>query len=93
VFAAEQHAPGGSTYLVADDAPATQLEYTTWLCERMGIPLPPTKPLLASGAPRTPYRNRRIRNTKMKTELHYTLKYPSFREGEAAIEAEEGSDR
>jgi nucleoside-diphosphate-sugar epimerase len=90
VFAAEQNAPSGAKYMVADDAPSTQLEYATWLCERMGIPLPESKPLMAAGAKRTPYRNRRIRNTKMKTELAYTLKYPSFREGEAAIEVEEG---
>jgi nucleoside-diphosphate-sugar epimerase len=89
IFAAEQHAPTGSRILVADDEPTTQLEYATFLCERMGLPLPPAKPLYGAGAPRVPYRNRRIRNARMKQVLGYQLKYPSYREGEAAIDAEE----
>ena len=89
IFAAEQHAPSGSKLLVADDEPTTQLEYATFLCERMGLALPGSKPLFASGAPRVAYRNRRLRNTRMKQVLGYTLKYPSYREGEAAVEAEE----
>ena len=39
---------------------------------------------------RAAHRNRKIRNAKLKAELGITLKYPSFREGEAAIEAELG---
>ena len=34
VFAAEAHAPSGSRYLVADDEPTTQRQYTQWLCDR-----------------------------------------------------------
>jgi nucleoside-diphosphate-sugar epimerase len=90
IFAAEAHAPSGSRYLVADDEPSTQLAYATWLCERMGIPLPPSKPMFATGQARVPYRNRRIKNTRLRSDLKYALRYPSFREGEAAIEAEEG---
>lgn len=93
IFAAEERAPSGSKFLVADDEPTTQLDYATWLCERMGIPLPPSKPILQAGSPRVPYRNRRLRNTRLRAELGYPLKYPSFREGEAAIEAEEGHAR
>jgi hypothetical protein len=40
------------------------------------------------GAPRVAHRNRRVRNTRLKQELGIELGYPSFREGEAAIEAE-----
>jgi nucleoside-diphosphate-sugar epimerase len=89
VLAAEAHGAHHSRYLVADDLPTTQLEYASWLCERMGLPLPPLRPMFASGAPRVPHRNRRIRNTGVKTALGLTLRYPTFREGEAAIEAEE----
>jgi nucleoside-diphosphate-sugar epimerase len=89
VLAAEARGEHGTKYLVADDQPTTQLEYATWLCERMGLPLPPSRPMFASGAPRVPHRNRRIRNTGIKQALGLTLKYPTFREGEAAIEAAE----
>ena len=42
------------------------------------------------GKARTPHRNRRIRNAKLKEILGIALTYPTFREGEAAIEAELG---
>ncbi len=88
VKACEDRAVTKSTYLVGDDEPTTQRDYATWLCERMAIPLPPSRSLYEPGAPRVAHRNRRIRNTKLKTELGLALRYPTFREGEAAIEAE-----
>jgi nucleoside-diphosphate-sugar epimerase len=90
IFAAEEHAARRSVYLVADDLSTTQLEYATWLTERMGYPLPESRPLIQPGA-RPTHRNRRINNAKMKAELQYTLRYPTFREGEAAIESEEAA--
>ncbi len=88
VFAAEQRAPSRSRFLVADDEPTTQGEYTRWLCERMNIAMPPSRRILEPGAPQVAHRNRRVRNTLLKRELAIELRYPSFREGEAAIEAE-----
>ena len=88
VAAAEERAERGSTYLVADDEPTTQGAYAKWLADRMGVPLPPSRSLEEHGK-RVPHRNRKIRNARMKAELGVTLQYPSFREGEAAIEAEE----
>jgi nucleoside-diphosphate-sugar epimerase len=89
VFAAEANAPGKSTYLVGDDEPTTQGEYAKWLSDRMGVPLPPYRQMFEPGKARVAHRNRRIRNAKLKRELGIALLYPSFREGEAAIEAEE----
>jgi nucleoside-diphosphate-sugar epimerase len=91
INAAEERAQPKSLYLVADDEPTTQRDYATWLCERMGIPLPPSRSMYEPGAPRVAHRNRRVRNTKLKTELAIALRYPTFREGEAAIEAELGA--
>ena len=88
VFAAEARAPRGARYLVADDEPTTQGEYARWLCDRLGLPLPPSRQIVEPGKPRVAHRNRRIRNTRLKQELGVELRYPSFREGEAAIEAE-----
>jgi nucleoside-diphosphate-sugar epimerase len=88
VFAAEDRAPDKARYLVADDEPTTQGQYAGWLSERMGLPLPPSRQMFEPGAPRVSHRNRRIRNAKLKQELGITLRYPSYREGEAAIEAE-----
>jgi nucleoside-diphosphate-sugar epimerase len=87
VFAAEERAPTKARYLVADDEPTTQADYARWLCERMSLPMPASRAMYAPGAPRA-HRNRRIRNAKLKRELGIELRYPTFREGEAAIEAE-----
>lgn len=89
VLAAEERAPSRSRYLIADDEPTTQVEYATWLCERMGLPMPPSRQLYEPGGRRSAHRNRRVRNDKMKQELGVTLRYPTYREGELAIEAEE----
>jgi nucleoside-diphosphate-sugar epimerase len=88
VAAAEAKAATKSLYLVADDEPTTQREYATWLCERLGVALPGSRSMFEPGASRVAHRNRKIKNTKIKRELELTLKYPTFREGEAAIEAE-----
>lgn len=88
VFAAEQRAPSRSRYLVADDHPTTQGEYAAWLSERLGVGMPPSRQMYEPGKARVAHRNRRIRNTLLKTELGVELRYPSFREGEAAIDAE-----
>ncbi|HSR97228.1 MAG TPA: NAD-dependent epimerase/dehydratase family protein [Kofleriaceae bacterium] len=88
VFAAEERAPARARYLVADDEPTTQGQYAAWLSERMGVAMPPSRQIIEPGKARVAHRNRRIRNARMKQELGIELRYPSFREGEAAIEAE-----
>ena len=91
ILAVEERAVHRSRYLVADDEPTTQLDYATWLCERMGLPLPPFRATFAPGKAKVAHRNRRVRNTRLKADLGITLRYPTFREGEAAIEAEEAA--
>jgi len=90
VFAAEERAENKTRVLVGDDEPVTQGEYAKWLSERMGVPLPPSRAINEPGKARTAHRNRRIRNARLKEALGITLTYPTFREGEAAIEAEIG---
>jgi nucleoside-diphosphate-sugar epimerase len=89
VLAAEARAARGARYLVADDEPTTQGEYARWLSEHLGLPMPPYKPILAAGAQRVAHRNRKIRNARLKQDLGLTLRFPSFREGEVAIDAAE----
>ncbi|MEZ4362876.1 MAG: NAD-dependent epimerase/dehydratase family protein [Kofleriaceae bacterium] len=89
VAAAEARAPRGACYLVADDEPTTQHAYASWLCEHLGLPLPPSRELYEPGGRRSAHRNRRIRNERMKRELGVTLRYPTFRDGEAALDEAE----
>ncbi|MBA3461579.1 MAG: NAD-dependent epimerase/dehydratase family protein [Deltaproteobacteria bacterium] len=87
IFAAEDKAPDRALLLVADDEPTTQGEYAKWLAERMGVPMPPSRSMYEPGASRVAHRNRKIRNARMKETLGIELTYPTYREGETAIEA------
>jgi len=91
ILAAEARAAHGTTYLCADREPTTQKAYASWLCERLGLPLPPSRALLEPGKVRGAHRNRRVRAERMYQELGVELRYPTFREGEAAIEAAEAA--
>jgi tryptophan 2,3-dioxygenase len=87
---AAERAASGSLYCVADDRPSTQREYAEWLCARMRLPLPASVPSLPEGGRRRAVRNRKVSNAKLKRELGYAFKYPSFVEGEQAVEEETG---
>lgn len=74
----------GETYNAVDDEPVTQIDCFRWLAQRLGRELPP-----ASDEPETIERrraltNKRVSNRKLKAELGYQFKYPTFREGYAA---------
>jgi len=86
--AGEKAAPG-SIYVVGDDHPCPQREYGEWLAEHLHLPAPPEADPTKSGGPRNVIRGRRLRNDKLKRELDITLLYPSYREGELAIDAAE----
>jgi hypothetical protein len=88
IRAAAERAPAGAVYCVSDDRPTTQREYSDWLVARLGVAAPPSVPSLASGAPRRAVRNRKVANGRLKRELGYLFRHPSYVEGEQAIEAE-----
>lgn len=90
VRAAAERAPSGAVFCVADDRPTTQREYADWLVARLGVAPPPSVPSLAPGAPRRGVRNRKVSNARLKRELDYRFRHPTYVEGEQAIEAEEG---
>ncbi len=90
VRASAERAPSGAVYCVADDRPTTQREYCDWLTARLGTPPVPSVPSLAQGAPRRAVRNRKISNARLKRELGYSFRHPSYVEGERAIEEELG---
>lgn len=81
IIAALERGEPGEIYNVADNEPVTQCEVFTWLSERLNRPLPPA----AQAAPRKRgVTNKRIANERLRTELRYRFKYPTFREGYAA---------
>ncbi|MCF7709214.1 MAG: SDR family oxidoreductase [Verrucomicrobia bacterium] len=79
-----QDAHAGTIFNVADDEPVTVSHFLKWLSDSLGIPIPPLydKPS-AEGERRHPG-NKRVLNRKLKMELGYSFKYPTFREGYTA---------
>ncbi|MCB5174267.1 SDR family oxidoreductase [Microvirga lenta] len=82
-------------YNVADDEPGPPQDVITYAAHLLGCPPPPEVPF--EEADLTPMArsfyedNKRIRNTRIKTDLGVTLRYPTFRHGlKALYDAGEG---
>jgi len=71
----------GRIYNVVDDEPVTQLDFFKWLSNRLGRALPPFAPRVLAGTGKRGTTNKRVSNLRMKDELGWPLKYPTFREG------------
>jgi len=81
VCALERGVPG-RIYNVVDNRPVTQLELFQSLASRSGKPLPPF--VTAEEGPGLRKRgltNKRVSNARLRQELGYELRYPTFEEG------------
>lgn len=80
---------GGAIYNVADDEPATPGDVVAYAAKLMGVPPPPEVAFAdadLSPMARSFYEgSRRIRNARIKSELGIELRYPTYREGLAAL--------
>ena len=81
VLAAETRARAGVTYLIADDEPVRRRDFYTRTAELLGAP-PATFQTPTTNIAET---NRRVSNAKAKRELGFAPRFPSYREGLAAI--------
>lgn len=94
IRAAADRAPPGARYCVADDRPTPDREVIAWLSPRVGLPPPPSVPSVQAGqagqagARRPAVPTGKVSNARLKSELNYAFLYPSFVEGEQAIEQE-----
>ncbi|MDO9488517.1 MAG: SDR family oxidoreductase [Sphingomonadaceae bacterium] len=77
---------------IADDEPETSRVVTEYACDLAGAPYPPLAlPETLSPQARAFYsERRRIANGKMKRDLRYRLRYPSYREGLRACLEDDG---
>jgi nucleoside-diphosphate-sugar epimerase len=76
--------PAGSAspiYNVVDNEPITQFEFFQWLSAKLGRPLPPVTQSDDPPARKRGLTSKRVSNRKLRQELHYDLKFPTFREG------------
>ncbi|MFP4273828.1 MAG: SDR family oxidoreductase [Paracoccaceae bacterium] len=79
----------GAVYNLCDDDPAPPQDVIAHAAELLGLPLPPEVPFeeadLSPMARSFYAESKRVRNDRIKTELGVRLRYPTYREGLAAL--------
>lgn len=86
VLLAEQRARPPATLIVSDGRPVMRGEYYAELARVLGAPPPQfSAPVAASPAAQRAASDKRVNSARMFAELRPELKYPSYREGLAAI--------
>lgn len=83
VTAALERGKSGEIYNATDDEPVSQFDFFSWLAAAASRPMSSAAPENAAVARKRGVTNKRISNRKLKTELSYHFKYPTFREGYA----------
>jgi len=68
----------GQTFVVGDLEPCRQIEMVTWLCERLGLPLPASAPL--DQVHETLRHSRRVDASRALRLLGVNLRYPTYRD-------------
>jgi nucleoside-diphosphate-sugar epimerase len=84
IIAALQLGRRGEIYNLVDDEPVTQLACFEWLSQKLARPLPPSPPFHGPERAKRGSTSKRVSNRKLKIELRYRFKYPTFREGFAS---------
>ena len=83
IIAALERGQPGEIYNAVDDEPVTQRDFFAWLAANLNRPMPPSAPEDAETSRKRGVTNKRITNRKLKAELGYAFRYPTFREGYA----------
>ena len=84
IIAALKSGRPGEIYNAADDEPVTQLGYFQWLAGRLGKWLPPFAEEEQEAKRKRGLTNKKVSNRRLKMELGYQFKYPTFRQGYTA---------
>ncbi len=84
IVAALKQGRPGEIYNVVDDEPVAQIHFFRWLSETLGKEMPAFAAETAEAERKRGRTNKRVSNRKLKKELAYQFKYPTFRQGYAA---------
>ena len=84
IIAALKSGRPGEVYNVVDDEPVSQLGFFQWLSGPLGKELPPSAPEDAETVRKRGVTNKKVSNRRLRMELGYQLKYPTFRQGYSA---------
>jgi len=75
----------GQVYNAVDDEPVAQQSLLEWLSERLECPVASSISEELAMVKKRGLTNKRVSNRKLKEELGYCMRFPSFREGYLAI--------
>jgi len=84
IIAALERGRPGEVYNAADDEPVSQGNFFHWLAGTLGGEFPPTARENAEANRKRGVTNKRVSNHRLKAELGYRFKFPTFRDGYAA---------
>jgi nucleoside-diphosphate-sugar epimerase len=74
----------GEIYNAVDDEPVPQLHFFRWLSETLGKWMPPFATEAENAQRKRGLTNKRVQNRRLKMEIGYQFKYPTFRQGYTA---------
>ena len=84
IIAALKNGRPGEIYNAVDDEPVSQLKFFEWLAASLDKPLPPTEPEDVEANHKRGVTNKKVSNRRLKMELGYQFKHPTFRQGYTA---------
>ena len=84
IIAALKNARPGEAYNVVDDEPIAQVHFLRWLSETLGKWMPAAATPEEMAQKKRGLTNKKVSNRRLKMELGYPLKFPSFRQGYTA---------
>ena len=84
IIAALKNGRPGEIYNAVDDEPVAQIHFFRWLSETLGKWMPPFAAETENAERKRGLTNKKLQNRKLKMELGYQFKYPTFRQGYTA---------
>ena len=81
IVAALEHGKPGEVYNLSDNEPVTELDFFAWLSQQLERELPPVVPETELAGRKRGVTSKRVSNCKLREDLGYRLRYPTFREG------------
>jgi nucleoside-diphosphate-sugar epimerase len=84
IIAALKNGRAGEVYNAVDDEPVPQIHFFRWLSETLGKNMPPFGDAPSPEGRKRAVTHKKVLNRKLKAELGYQFKYPTFRQGYTA---------
>jgi nucleoside-diphosphate-sugar epimerase len=81
ILAALERGKAGEVYNAVDDCPVHQSDFLQWLCDQLGNSCRSGARSEASTVGHRAVTNKRVINRKLREQLGYSFRFPTFREG------------